>query len=463
VPLSELPPPPTESTGEELPLIKTAPPGPRSRALAEKLGRLENPAFQKRRDARKESAGGADMGPIVLARGLGSNVWDADDNRYVDLAAGFGAVSLGHRANAIERAITSQSDRLTQGLGDLYASEPKIALLERLAKLHPTQPARVMLATSGAEAVTAAIKTACLATGKPGLIAFEGAYHGLSYAPLSACGYKESYRAPFAEQLNPHVSFAPYPHDAASLEVSLAAVDATLAKGRVGAILVEPILGRGGLVVPPAGFLAALVERAHARGALVIADEVWTGIGRSGAVVLSAREVAVDIVVLGKALGGGFPIAACSMSEAVGGAWARPAGPVGPAGDDEVVHTSTHAGWPLACAAAIAVLDTVRFRKLDERAEAVGARFMASLAAQLEGAPGFVGVRGRGLVVGVELASGALGLRALRGWLQKGFVATTAGGSHQVLVATPPLTIEEPLLDAAAVALREVLDVCAAS
>jgi len=394
------------------------------------------------------------MGPIVLSRGLGSNVWDADDNRYVDLAAGFGAVALGHGAPFIERAISSQSGRLVQGLGDMYASEPKVALLERLVKLHPSQPARAMLAATGADAVTAALKTARLFTGMPGIIAFEGAYHGLSYGPLAACGFRGSYRAPFADQLNPHVRFAPYPRAAADLAASLAAVDAALVAGGVGAILVEPMLGRGGCIVPPEGFFAALVERAHAHGALVIADEIWTGMGRSGAMVLSAREAAADIVVLGKALGGGLPISACLLSDAVAQAWAR---------DEEVVHTSTHAGWPLACAAATAVLDTIRFRKLDARAEDVGARFIASLNERLAAAPGFVAVRGRGLMVGVELSSGALGLRALRGWLARGFVATTGGAGHEVLVATPPLTIDETLLDAAAVALREVLDGAAAS
>ncbi len=449
MPLSELPPALTESTGDELPSMRVPPPGPRTRALTEKLAGLENQAFQKRRDARQATAEGEGMGPIVLSRGRGSNVWDADDNRYVDLAAGFGAVALGHGASAIERAITSQSERLVQGLGDLYASEPKIALLERLVKLHPAQGARAMLAATGADAVTAAIKTARLASGKPGIVAFEGAYHGLSYGPLAACGFRASYRAPFADQLNAHVAFAPYPRSSSELDRSLGAVDAALARGDVGAILVEPILGRGGCVVPPDGFFASLVERAHARGALVIADEIWTGIGRSGAVVYSAREAAADIVVLGKALGGGLPIAACLASEEIAAAWAR---------DDEVVHTSTHAGWPLASAAAIATLDAVRFRKLDERAAAVGARFASRLAAELDGAPGYVAVRGRGLLVGVELASGALGLRALRGWLARGFVATTAGAGHEVLVATPPLTIDEPLLDAAASALREVLD-----
>lgn len=448
MPLSELPPAPTESTGDELPLVRVAPPGPRTRALTEKLGALENPAFQKRRDARTQAADGAEMGPIVLSRGQGSNVWDADDNRYVDLAAGFGAIALGHGAPALDRAVSAQAGRLVQGLGDMYASEPKIALIERLAKLHPSQPARVMLAATGADAVTAAIKTARLATGKPGIVAFEGAYHGLSYGPLAACGLRASYRAPFADQLNAHVSFAPYPRSASDLDASLAAVDAALAKGDVGAILVEPILGRGGCVVPPDGFFAALVERAHAKGALVIADEIWTGMGRSGAMVLSAREASADIVVLGKALGGGLPIAACLASDAVAQAWAR---------DEEVVHTSTHAGWPLACAAAITTLDTVRFRKLDERAAAVGARFAATLARELDGAPGFVAVRGLGLLLGVELSSGALGLRALRGWLARGFLATTAGAGHEVLVATPSFTIDEALLDAAAAALREVL------
>lgn len=441
-------PPPSEPSGDDLPAIRTPPPGPRSRDALARLAALENPAFARRREARSEATGGEDMSPIVLARGRGANVWDADDNRFVDLAAGFGSILLGHGAPSVERAVSAQLGGLVQGLGDLYASEPKVALLERLVRLHPGVSPRVILASTGADAVTAALKTACLATGRPGILAFEGAYHGLGYAPLAACGYRASYRAPFADQLNPHVQFAPYPRSPAELDRSLARVEVALARGDVGAVLVEPILGRGGCVAPPAGFLAALLERAHARGALLVVDEIWTGLGRTGEMIRSAREVTADILVLGKGLGGGLPISACIAPEAIARAWAR---------EDEVVHTSTHAGWPLAAAAANATLDTIRSEKLEARAAEVGARFATTLRETLAGAPGLVEVRGWGLLVGVELRDGALGLRALRGWLERGYLATTAGRGHEILVATPPLTIAETQLDAAAAALREVL------
>jgi 4-aminobutyrate aminotransferase/(S)-3-amino-2-methylpropionate transaminase len=447
--LIELPPAADAARGDELPSIAVTPPGPRTRAALARLEAVENPAFARRRASRRDAAGGEDMAPIVLARGRGSNVWDADENRYVDLAAGFGALALGHGASAIARATGAQAERLVQGLGDLYASEVKLELLERLARLHPGTSPRVMLAATGADAVTAALKTVQLATGRPGVVAFEGAYHGLGYAPLAACGFKESYRAPFAAQLNPHVWFAPYPRVEGDLDRALSAVDAALATGAVGAVLVEPILGRGGCVVPPRGFLAALHERARARGALLIADEIWTGLGRAGRLVRSLDEVEPDVLVLGKALGGGHPIAACVAPEGVAAAWARA---------DEVVHTSTHAGWPLGCAAAIATLDAIHEQRLDRRSREVGARFATSLRAALAGAPGVRDVRGEGLFLGVELASGALGLRALRAWLERGYVATTGGAAHEVLVATPPLTIAEAQLEAAAGALREALD-----
>src|SRR5207244_1225552 len=133
--------------------------------------------------------------------------------------------------------------------------DAKVALTERLSALHPEPGARVILGQSGADAVTAALKTAVLATGKAGLVAFRGAYHGLSYAPLSACGLREGYRAPFAAQLSPHTHFVEYPSDEASAARSLEEVSGVLVKGDVGAVLVEPILGRGGCIAPPAGYL----------------------------------------------------------------------------------------------------------------------------------------------------------------------------------------------------------------
>jgi len=166
-------------------------------ALAARLERTESPAFGARRKARAEVAGAA-MAPIVYASATGSNVVDVDGNRYVDLAAGFGALLLGHNPAKVARALTLQADRLWLALGDLYPSDVKVALLERLAELYPAPGARVMLGQSGSDSIGAALKTAKLFTGKPGVVAFEGAYHGLGYGPLAVCGLKKSWRDAFA-------------------------------------------------------------------------------------------------------------------------------------------------------------------------------------------------------------------------------------------------------------------------
>ena len=449
MPLSEFPSPLDDATGDERPEIRVTPPGPQSKSATLRLERVECPAFGGRREARSATAG-VETAPIVLASGRGSNLHDVDGNRYVDLAAGFGAALLGHGATAVARALEAQSERLVQGLGDVYAAEAKVGLLERLAALHPGEKPRVLLGQSGSDAVTAALKTAMLATGKPGVVAFEGAYHGLGYAPLAACGLRESYRAPFAAQLNTHVTFAPYPAAQAELDASLQAVEAACRAGDVGAVLVEPVLGRGGCVVPPPGFVTALCEVAHRHGALVIADEIWTGLGRSGAMVKSVADGApVDVVCLGKGLGGGLPLSACIASEAIMQAWA---------GDKEVVHTSTHSGAPLACATAIATLDSLRFRQLVTRSAEVGAVALRALAAELAGAPGFVAARGVGLMIGVELRDAATALRVTRGLLEEGWIVLGGGRHGEVITITPALTIQEDLLLAFPGVLRAVLE-----
>ena len=446
--LSELPPPLLEESGAESPRIRATPPGPQSRSATTRLESVECPAFGRRRSVRAE-ASGTDPGPIVLAHGLGSNLFDVDGNRYVDLAAGFGSMLLGHGAPSVTRAIEAQCERLVQGLGDVYASDVKVALLERLSALHPGESPQVLLAQSGGDAVTAALKTAALSTGKPGIVAFEGGYHGLGYAPLAACGLRPSYREPFAAQLNPHVAFAPFPRDAAGLDSSLTALEAALRNGIVGAVLVEPVLGRGGCVVPPDAFVKSLCDLAHRHGALVIADEVWTGLGRTGSI---ARTTAIgatpDILCFGKGLGGGLSIAACVAPASIMGAWAK---------GDEVVHTATHTGSPLTCAAAVATLDSIRFRQLAARSTEVGGRFKAQLARELAAASGVIEVRGEGLMIGVELADGAQATAVVRRMLTRGYIVLSGGMRGEVITMTPPLTIAETLLDGAASALREAI------
>jgi 4-aminobutyrate aminotransferase/(S)-3-amino-2-methylpropionate transaminase len=387
---------------------------------------------------------------IVYASALGSNVTDVDGNRYVDLAAGFGAQLLGHRHPTVQRALVLESERLHQALGDVYPSDAKVSLVERLSRLHPDRDARVILAQSGSDAVTAALKTAVLATGRSGILAFGAAYHGLGYGPLAACGLRASYREPFGAQLNPSVTFVPYPASTEELDATLSQAKAALATRGFGVVLVEPILGRGGVVVPPARFLGELSTLAAAAGALLVADEVWTGLGRSGSMLSSLEGgVVPDLVCLGKGLGGALPISAVVGRGVVMEAWRRP---------DEVVHTSTYAGAPLACATALATLDVLEREGLVERARAVGERWKRDLTAALVSAPG-VEVRGRGLMLGIDLASRPGGARGvLRELLGRGYLATTGGGSREVLVLTPPLVIDEALLAGATRAITEAVE-----
>jgi 4-aminobutyrate aminotransferase-like enzyme len=427
----------------------TAPlPAERGRALVEALAEAECPALTARR-ARRAERSGAPHDPIVWTRAAGVNVWDADDNRYVDLSAGFGAAAVGHAAPEVTRAVHAQSDRLLHALGDLHPSDVKIALLSRLRALAPFEDARVMLGLSGADAVTAALKTAALYTRKPGVMAFRGGYHGLEYGPLAACGYSEAFRAPFAAQLNPHVVFAPYPGAQVPLRDALIEVERAFGeRDDVGAVLVEPVLGRGGAVVPPEGFLRALHALCARKGALLVADEILTGLGRTGTLLASARDgVTPDLICLGKALGGGLPVSACLGRGEVMRAWGDP--------DREALHTGTFFGHPLSCAAALAALDVIEARGLCARAERVGAWFATRLREALD--TRVREVRGAGLLLGVELASGAQALAAVRALLERGYITVPAGAEGQVLSLTPPLIIEEARLEGFVAALDEVL------
>ncbi len=429
-------------TGEEEPQVISPPPGPVARAWLERAARAAAPMGPR------AQGGDPHLGRLVYRAARGVNVFDVDGNRYVDLAAGFGAMLLGHSHPAVVAAVREQSARLLQALGDVPPSDVKLELLERLAGLHPGREARVILGQSGADAVTAALKTAVLHTGRPGIIAFAGAYHGLSYAPLAACGLRQSYREPFRGQLNPAVHFVNYPVDRAEVRPALDAAKDALRSGEVGAVLIEPVLGRGGCVVAPAGFLVALAELAREHGALFIADEIWTGLGRSGQWLWSVAAGATpDLVCLGKGLGGGLAVSACIGQAHLMAAWSSEA---------EVVDTSTFAGAPLACAAALATVDVLEAQHLVERAATLGARFLAELRTALP--PDRVEVRGTGLMIAIDLGLRGAASRAARRLLERGYLVSTGGGEREVVVLTPPLTISEALLAGFLPALRGALE-----
>ena len=424
--------------GEELPALVTGVPGPESRAWLARFAAVAAPMGP--RPARTVSGEPNASGTIVYREGVGSNVVDVDGNRYVDLAAGFGSLLLGHRPAGVRRALGEQADRLFQSLGDLHPSDVKIRLLERLAARFGG--GQGILGQSGADALSAALKSAMLSTGRAGVVAFAGSYHGLSYGPLALCGLRQSYRAPFAGQLNPNVRFVEYPGRPAALEPALAVVRGELQRGDVGALVFEPILGRGGVVVPPPGFAEGLAALCREHGAVLVADEVWTGLGRAGEWLLSqAQGARADVVCLGKGLGGGLPISACFGTPEVMASWSR---------DEEVVHTSTFAGAPLAAAAALETLDALEAQRLVERARRLGPMFADALRAEFPASwPRGWEVRGAGFMLGVDLGpGGASALELSRALLARGYVVSLGGGRRDNLVLTPALDVAEVQLEA---------------
>jgi 4-aminobutyrate aminotransferase-like enzyme len=437
--------------GQLLPRIDTPPPGSSSERWVERLSQAECPALTARR-ARRQERSGAPEDPIVWTRAHGANVVDADGNIYVDLSAGFGAASVGHSHPRVVQAIQTQSERLMHALGDMQPADVKIELLSRLTKLC-SEPARVMLGLSGSDAVEAALKTALLYTGRPGVLAFEGGYHGLSHGPLAACGFSPAFREPFSAQLSPHVVFAPYPEHTQALSASLSAVSAALASGNIGAVLVEPILGRGGVVVPPDAFMPELHALCRAQGALLIADEIMTGIGRTGALFAHEHSgVCPDLVCIGKGLGGGMPVSACLGREQVMAAWGESSG--------AALHTGTFFGHPVSAAAALATLDVLHDEQLCERAQRSGALLLQQLA-PLARQAGVSAVRGRGLLVGIELEAPGHALRCMRALLARGYITVPAAADARVISLTPPLCISVDQLLGFVAALRESLQVSA--
>lgn len=440
-----------EGPAQLAPEVRTPLPGALGARLVDTLAATESPAFTARR-ARREERSGAAHDPIVWTRASGINVWDVDGNRYVDMSAGFGASAIGHSHPDVVTAVQAQSGRLLHALGDVYPADVKVRLLERLAGLLPCEDARVLLGLGGSDAVTAALKTAVLATGRSGVLAFEGGYHGLGYGPLAVCGYSAAMREPFARQLNPDVRFAPYPGAGTPVAEAIADVTRCFEGAEIGAVIIEPVLGRGGAVVPPPGFLAALAELARERGALLVADEVLTGLGRTGAFLRAVSEgVVPDLVCIGKALGGGLPVSACIGSLRVMRAWGAPG--------REAIHTGTFFGHPLGCVAALAVLDAIEREQLCEAAAARGAYLRRLLAAVGARHACVREVRGAGLLVGVELDGDARVLGVVRALLERGYVTLPAGRDGRVLSLTPPLVIAEERLDEFVQALDAVLGI----
>lgn len=420
--------------------------GPKTEQWVDALAQTECPALTARR-ARRAEVSGSPQDPLVWTEARGANVRDADGNVFVDLTAGFGVAALGHGHPAVRAAVHRQADRLMHALGDVHPADVKIELLSRLSRIVPIEEPRFILGAHGADAIEAALQTALTFTGKPGVIAFEGGYHGLSLGALSVCGYKLAFRAPFVPKLDPHVRFVPYPRSEHERTETLRALSEALSRGDVGAVLIEPMLGRGGVFLPPDGALSAIAELARAHGALTIADEIWTGFGRTGAMWASLEAgFRPDILCLGKALGGGMPISACVARHEVMAAWGAPVG--------EAIRTATFLGHPLACAAALAHLDALEAADAPRLAREHGALFYSALECAL---PARYRVRGRGMALAVEIGHTGRTLALVRRLLERGWITLPAGPDATALQLSPPLDLPAHLAEAFAGVLAQAL------
>jgi acetylornithine/succinyldiaminopimelate/putrescine aminotransferase len=352
--------------------------------------------------------------PVAIAEGRGSRVVDVEGREYVDLTAGWGVTAIGHCHPALVEAIASQAGRLMQTT-NLFYTLPQLELVERLAELAPRALTRSFLTSSGTEAVEGALKLAHRATGRAGFVSAENGFHGRTLGALRVNG-SVRHRAPYQALMLP-ATLVPFD--------DLAAARAAIGPD-TAAVIVEPIQGEGGVNVPSPGYLAGLRALCDAAGALLILDEVQTGIGRTGRwLALEHEGVVPDAVTLGKGLGGGFPVAAFVTTEAV----ARTV----QIGD----HGTTYGGNPLACAAAVAVEE-----KLVERAAGLGARVLERLRAFAAERPDRVEqVRGRGLLLGCALRdaerAAALPLRAI----ERGVLVNLTAG--RVIRLFPALNVPE--------------------
>jgi len=383
---------------------------------------------------------------VIADHAEGSWVWDVEGRRYLDLGSGIAVTNTGHRHPRVVAAIHEQVDRLLH-TSVVLKHQPYIAAAEAIGRLAPfLDDPQVFLCNSGAEAVDGSIKLARRATGRPGIVAFRRGFHGRTIGGTSLTTAKAAYREAY-EPLLPAVHVAPYcisgvtsghPSDDDAVAVALAELDAMLASqappSSLAAMVVEPVLGEGGYVVPPVAWLRGLRERCDAHGILLVFDEVQCGFGRTGRpFAAEALGVTPDVVLFAKGVASGLPLAGIMAGAALMARW--------PNG----THGSTFGGNPVSCAAAVATIEVLEEEGCYERALAIGERATTHLRGLRSDA--LVEVRGIGAMIGVELRDKATAEAVQRACLDAGVLVLTCGPGGNVLRLIPPLTITDEDLD----------------
>jgi 4-aminobutyrate aminotransferase len=370
---------------------------------------------------------------IVAASGEGSWLIDTDGRRWLDLTSGIAVTNTGHCHPRVVAAIVEQASQLLH-TSVVTHHQRNVELAERIGRLTPwfTEP-QVFFCNSGAEAVDGSLKLARRVTGRPGIIAFRGAFHGRTFGGTSLTTSKAKYREGY-EPLLSSVAIAPYGRgDAAAALAGLDEILATqMAGANVGAMVVEPVLGEGGYIVPPVAWLEGLRERCDTIGALLIFDEVQCGMGRTGRPFAAETfGVRPDVLLFAKGVASGMPLGGIVAERATFAQW-PPAS-----------HGSTFGGNPVSCAAALATIDVLEEGGLWARAGVVGHQMLSQLREATRGNRAVVEVRGIGLMIGIELVSGEVAAEVQRRCFDAGALLLVCGTDDRVIRLIPPLTISD--------------------
>jgi len=391
--------------------------------------------------------------PLVIDHAQGSYLYAVDGRRYLDFASGIAVTNLGHGHPDVLRAAHEQLDRLVH-TSVVAHHEPAIELAERIAAVAPGKLDKVFFANSGAEAVEGAIKLARYTTGRSALIAFQGAFHGRTYGALTLTASKSYYRERY-EPFLPGVYHVPYPYpyrnpSGPGEEATLTYVfdfieemlDTRVPPRNIAAFIVEPVLGEGGYVVPPAGFMPRLRALCDQHGILLIADEVQSGYGRTGKMFACEHTgVVPDIMTLAKSIASGLPLSAVVASSKLMDQW------------EPAAHGSTFGGNPVSCAAAVATLEVFQREGILANATEKGNDLLRRLRRLQQQSPAIGEVRGLGLMVGVELVNPdgspnkELQKKIRQVCLDSGMVVLSCGPHDNVLRLVPPLNISQAELD----------------
>jgi 4-aminobutyrate aminotransferase/(S)-3-amino-2-methylpropionate transaminase len=423
---------------------------------------MNNAAWQQRKDD-AFARGMGSIFPVFVQRARNAEVWDVEGKRYLDFAAGIAVLNTGHSHPDVVAAVKEQVDRFSHTAVGVAPYTTVVELAERINAIVPIRDARSMFCTTGAEAVENAIKIARYKTGRPGVIAFTGGFHGRTNLCMGLTGKMVPYKKGFGP-FTPEIYHAPFPAEflGVSAEDSLHALEALfkcdIEPGRVAAIVIEPVQGEGGFYVVPEGFLSRLRRVCDTHGIVLIADEIQSGFGRTGKMFAIEHDgVEPDLITLAKGMGGGYPIAAVA-----GKAEIMNAPEVGGLG-------GTYAASPLGCAAGLAVLEIIERDSLCERATEIGRRLRQGLQGISARFPGRVGdVRGRGAMVAMELVrdgdpaqpdadlTAALVKRAG----ESGLLLISCGVRANVIRILVPLTIPFEHLDEGLALLLKLFEEC---